>query len=319
MHNKLLMHLMQHHNIYSILIFINFQMSFGINAPKLISYSATQKNEHTQEITIAFTVAENDFIYKDFITLSSYEPTVSISAWKANKSPIAHYDPLFKDTKLIFNENFTISTTAIAHQIHSKTVYLYCSYYRQSEKKINHILIPLFFTAHNLTTTSDNKISHETVTPINTAQKIISSSYISPINDYYYQTISLLRIIITSFKTDHKKYFLLYIILISFLLLLSHFFKNNLKKQIALKELNDVIISCLGLLIIIYTIFYIRIVSTPLITCSLACCCSLIIGLLYIKKSTQLQSGYLRTLCTVIGTLSICGTIFLSFKLLHYY
>jgi hypothetical protein len=129
----------------------------------------------------------------------------------------------------------------------------------------------------------------------------------------------MLRMTVQSFKTDHKKYFLLYILLISLLLFLSHFFKEQLNKQIAVKELNDVIILVLGSLITLYTIFYMHIISTPFIMLCFACSCSLIIGVLYTKKSTQLQFGYLRTLCTLIGTACISGAIFLLFKLLQHY
>jgi len=296
------------------LLLTTIHLGFGANIPEPLSHTITRINDLTQEITIAFNVAENDCIYKDFITISSYEPTVNICAWKANKLPVAHYDPSFKDTKLIFNENFTISTIANAHHTSTEPAYLYCSYYRRSEKKINHTLIPLFFTTH---TELDDKNSNEIIAD-NSTHTQSTSLHISPINDYYYQILSMLRMIVESFKTDHKKYFLLYILLISLLLLLSHFFKEQLNKQRAVKELNDVIILLLGSLITLYTIFYIHIISTPFIVLCFACSCSLIIGVLYTKKSTQLQSGYLRTLCTLIGGACISGAIFLLFKTLQF-
>jgi hypothetical protein len=305
---------------YSFLfVLVSFQMSFGIDLPKLITHTAKQIDEHTQEIIIAFTVDKKDCLYKDFITVSAYEPTVTVSTWKANTLPVAHYDPLFKETKQIFNEDFAISITATAEHATREPRYLYCSYYRRSDKKINQTLIPLFFMPDEAPHEQciETHIDAMTATEVN--QKKNTPPHLSPIDDYYDTILSLTQTIIQSFKTDHKKYFLLFIMLIILFLILSHCLKEQLKRQIALKELTDVIISLLGLLITIYGLFYVNIIGTPLITISLACASACGAGFFYIKKSTKLQSGYLRTLCTIIGTLCICSAIFLLFKLLRYF
>lgn len=316
--NKLLMHLTRYNKLRFLLLLTGFQMSFGSHMPKLMTHTIKHIDEHTQEVTIAFTVPEKDCIYKDFITVSAYEPNVTISAWKANKSPIAYYDPLFKETKQIFNEDFTIATTAHVQQINSEPLHLYCSYYRRSDKKINQTLIPLFFT-HKNTTDNQSVETNIEIPAADTIQKKNSPFHLSPIDDYYDTILALTQATITSFKTDHKKYFLLFVILIILFLILSHCLKEQLQKQVAIKELTDVIISLLGLIITIYSLFYVNIISTPPITVSIACCCAFVGGFFYVKKSTQLQSGYLRTLCTIIGTFCICSAIFLLFKLLRYF
>ena len=283
-----------------------------------MTHTAKQINEHTQEITIAFTVDEKDCLYKDFITVSAYEPTITVSAWKANIVPVAHYDLLFKETKQIFTKDFTISLTATTKRAANEPHYLYCSYYRQSDKKINQTLIPLFFTNNEATIEQCIETNIDTMTADINQKKNTPLHHLSPIDDYYDTMLSVTQTIIQSFRTDHKLYFLLFIMLIIMLLILSHFLKEQLEKQTALKEATDVIIALLGSVITIYGLFYVNIISTPFITISLAYASACVAGVFYTKKSTKLQSGYLRTLCTIIGTLCICSAIFLSFKMLQF-
>ena len=328
MRNKLLMHLMRQHKTIralilnllkdsSALLLISFQMSFGINQPKLMTHTIKHIDELTQEITIAFTVDQKDCIYKDFITVSSYEPTVTVSTWKTNKLPVAHYDPLFKDTKQIFDEDFTLCLTATAQQTNTEPLYVYCSYYRRSDKKINQLLIPLLFAVDEAINEQCIETNIDAVTT-DTVQKNNTPLHHSPIDNYYDTILFTAHTIIQSFRTDHKNYFLLFIILIIMLLIVSHLLKEQLKTHITLKEVLEITIALLSSLVAIYGLFYVNSMSRPLITISLACASASGAGFFYTKKSTNLQSGYLRTLCTIIGTLCICSAIFLLFKLLRY-
>jgi len=310
------MHLTRYNKKYLLLLLISYQMSFG--TPQFMTYTTTPIDAHTQEVIITFTVDEKDYIYKDFITVSSHEPTLTLSPWKANKLPVAHYDSLFKETKHIFNEDFSISVMATAHEINDKPLYLYCSYYRRSDKKINQTLIPLIFTANTLINehSYEKNIINESET--NVTPKI-TPIHPSPIDDYYYVMLAITETIIQTFTTDHKKYFLLFILLIILFLLLSHFLKEQLEKQNVLKELTEVTISLFGLLATVYGLFYLNIISTPFITMSIACCSSLGTGLFYTKKSIKLQSRSLAALCTLIGTVGICSAIFLAFKIIQFF
>ena len=121
-----------------------------------------------------------------------------------------------------------------------------------------------------------------------------------------------------SLHTDHRKYFALLIFLILVLVSFFYFFRQELQKQIKIKELLEIIISLLMVISMVYLLVYLHAISTPLTTMIMACICSLCTGFFYIKKSTQLQSRRLRTFCTFIGILCICGVLFLSFKALQY-
>ena len=155
------MRLMRLNRILLVLTF--FTISLGQSNPRLITCTTIDTDHYTKEITITFTVPKKDFIYKDFITFSVDDPTIVLSSWKANKQSVAHYDSSFKEAKQVFNEDFSITMLAAATPKQPiNSAYLYCSYYRRSEKKINHALFLLDFTAQKKTThkTDDTTIEY---------------------------------------------------------------------------------------------------------------------------------------------------------------
>ena len=270
---------MRYNKIYALFLLINFHRSLG--SPGLLTYSATRIDDLTQEITITFSITE-----KDFITVSVHTPTVTLSAWQSNKLPIAHYDPLFKETKQVFLEDFAISVTATAQKAFTEPLYLYCSYYRRSEKKINQTLIPLFLTTHNHEKEQPNQTDSE-LAPYAKQKKISMPHHNSPIDDYFFTILCKAHHIIQSLRTDHKKYFSLLMMCICLLLSLSYFLKEQLRKQIRLQELLEVAISLLTMPIITYGLFYLHTISTPLLTMSAACCSAIVIGFFYTKKKQK--------------------------------
>ncbi len=315
MRNKLLMHLTLLHNIAFL---ISFNMSFGSYPPELMTYTTTHVDNNTQEITIAFTVPKKDFIYKDFLTISVYEPTVTISSWKANKLPVAQYDPLFKETKQLFIEDFSVSTTVTKKTNGSslEPVHLYCSYYRQSEKKLHQVLIPLIFTTDR--ETPEPKDETATEIPHTDTKKTIIPHTPTVLDDYFLTFLYVGNAIITQLRTEHKTHFSLLIILIALFIALLYFLKERLENKISIREWMEVILSLLIATSMAYVLLYLHAISRPYITIGLASCCTMGTGIFYLKKSTELQTGYLRTFCTVIGTLCIYSALFLSFKTMQY-
>lgn len=314
MHSRFSMRLTKHNKIYFLCILMHFHISLGQS--RLMSHSTTVINDQTQEINFTFTIPKDDCIYKDFITLSVYEPQVNLSQWKTDTLPTTQYDPLFKQTKQIFNEDFTLTVTATTQQSFINPVYIYCSYYRRSEKKINQTIIALNFTTNNLLQEQFNLINPELST--DEVYTKISTPHHSPIDDYFFTILWITHCIVQSLRINNKKYFLLLLMLICLLLTLSYLLAKQLKKHTLLEELIDVTTGILTIFVVAYALFYLSEVSSLFTTTSTAHCCALGIGLFYMKKSTKLQSGSLRTLCTIIGTLCIYSAIFLLFKTLQH-
>jgi hypothetical protein len=293
-----------------------FTISLGKSTPGLISFTTTDTDPHTKEITINFTVPKKDFIYKDFITCSVDDPHITLSPWKANKPTVAHYDSSFKEAKQIFNQDFSVAITATAKKSVNDHIYLYCSYYRHADKKINHVQFPLFFTAMH---TDINEMIDTTLAvteEYEPTQKIRHK--VTIVERYYVIAFHIIYVILSSLRTDHKKYFALLLFLLSVLISFFYFFREELQKQIRIKELLEIMISLLSMTITTYILIYMYIISTPLITMIMACVCTLCAGFFYIQKSTKVQSKNLRTLCTLLGILCICSTLLLSFKALQY-
>jgi len=279
-----------------------------------ITFFVQEKNVCTKEITINFTLVDADFIYKDFLNCSIDHPAVTLSSWKSNKQSITYYDSSFKQAKQVFNEDFTITITATTQKPLTESLYLYVSYYRNSDKKINDILIPLYFTA-----IPSGNTEHE----INLAETINSNVFplikkrITYLDNYLSTITYVSSNILISLRTDHKKYFALLIFTILVLLTFSYFFKKELINQIKIKESIEIITSLLILISIAYLLLSVYATYTKFIT-TIAWTCSLYTGLYYIKKSETLQSQRLRNFCTIVGIACFCSVIFLSFKIFQY-
>jgi hypothetical protein len=297
-----------------ILLLICCNISLGKSTPGLITFQSTNTDPHTKEITINFTVPKKDFIYKDFITCSIDNPHISLSSWKADKVTVAHYDSSFKEAKQVFNEDFTITVSAVASAKEDISAHLYCSYYRHADKKINHLQFPLSFStvSPNINEMINTIATIDEYEPIQKKHKITIVEYYSLI------VLDMAYGIMKSLRTDHKKYFALLLFLLSILIAFFYFFKEELQKQIKIKEWLEIIISLFIMAIAIYVLMYVYIISTPLITLIMACISTISFGLFYIKKSTKVRSKNLRTLCTFLGMLCISSTLLLSFKAMQY-
>jgi hypothetical protein len=299
-----------------ILLLIFFTISLGKSIPGLITFNASDIDLQTKEITITFTVPKKDFIYKDFITCSVGNPNITLSPWKANKPTVAHYDSSFKEAKQIFNEDFNITLTVSTQTQTSlnNPTYLYCSYYRHTDKKINHAQFPLLFTAPQA---NINEMI-DTTTAIEEYESIKIHKRTTLIDHYTVAALNIFHAITASLSTDHQKYFALLLFLFSVFVSFFYFFRQELRKQIRIKEALEIIISLFVMAITAYVLTCIYVISTPLLTMIMACACALCAGLFYIKKSTEVQSKNLRTFCTFLGIACICSALLLSFKALQY-
>lgn len=314
--NKYSMPLKPLNKIAFTIVLTLFTISLGKQPnPRLMTFTATDNSPDSQEITIAFTIPKKDFIYKDFITCSVDNPDVTLSAWKANKQSVAHYDSSFKEAKQVFNEDFMITTTASKQKELTSPVHLYCTHYRKSDKKISHNLFPLTFTA---TPHITQEHIDTDITIIEYDRPSIRPKKINLLDYYIVAANNLIQIIVTSIQTDHTKYFAILIFLIIVLMAFCYFFKQELTVQIKIKELLDVITSLLIAAAGIYLLLCIHTANSPHVTINLASISSFYAGFFYIKKSTHLQSKRLRTFCTFIGILCISNALFFAFKTVQY-
>jgi hypothetical protein len=278
-------------------------------------FNTTEINDTVKEIVITFIIPEKDYIYKDFITCSVNEPTVTLSPWKASIQSINYYDASFKDTKQVFNENFSLTMIATTKKYDTEPVYLYCSYYRCSEKKINHILLPLFFFAP---VCHDENVDDDISSSKNAVQQKAIYFYKSSVEDYFVSLIYAIKYTIALPQNNYKKYASMLVLMLCLLCMIMYFCKELLQRYVRCKELIEWIFSFLILVGIFYGLMYFYIISNPLVIFFIAFICTISAGFFYIQKSTSLHSGYLRTLSTCAGMLLICSAIFLLFKIVQH-
>jgi hypothetical protein len=286
-----------------------------------MTFNATDESDGTKKITITFIVPEKDFIYKDFITCSIQEPRVTLSRWQTNTQSISHYDPSFKETKQVFNETFSLTMTANINSWISEPVHLYCSYYRKADKKINHALFTFAFAQPLNTNIQVQDITVKDTTeesyPTIHAHRIPFSLF----DHYYNALIATTQNLVTFFVTHHKKCFSALLLFILLLFALFYFYQEWLRKYKKWYEMMEMFIASLIVVGTTYALVYCYVTNTASVRTGITIVSvlfSAIIGLFYIKKSTQLQSGFLRTFCTFIGMLSIITALFLAFKALQY-
>lgn len=115
-----------------------------------------QPNDNTTEIdtytlTIHISPHPNDAVYAEHIFLSSDTPNVRLSAWHPTHEPSTHYDTVFKQSKKIYTEPFTITCTAQVHtksptyNTHARLPHnLHVIYYQKSHAP-THAILPFEF------------------------------------------------------------------------------------------------------------------------------------------------------------------------------
>jgi len=272
-----------------------------------------QINDLTQEITCTFHLTKKDFIYKDFIHFSVAHPQVKLSDWKASITPIAYYDPLFKNTKQVFKNKFSLSLTATTENYCDEIAHLYCTYYQRSEKKIKQIQQPLYFITTQKTIENDSLLAtHLEINNVHAKKKSTGSA--SPLENYIIRACSSVNSFMKSLSMTHDIHIFLLALIFLLCIIPPYFFTKKLHFSIQLTELITITTATSCFLIIGYIIYYIQMRCTPYFIAPLTTLCIFSMGVFYIKKSTKCQWDYLRTLCNLMGTALVATSVLLLFK-----
>lgn len=280
---------------------------------KHIAFSTHKNNDLSQEITCTFHLNKNDFLYKNFIVFSVDHPSVTLSQWESNNKTAAYYDPLFKNTKHIFNTTATLSLTATAQTNIDKPVHLYCSYYQRSAKKIKQVIYPLAFTT--VPVDQDSDYSLDNFTKKNNHH---SPHYrLSLIDRCFTAFLSYLAYIAHTYGQAHGVQCFFIIILLILCIIPPYFFTKKIHISSQLHELAAIIsetLCCIIIGCILYSIHFFIWTWTMNIFATIY---TFSVGIFYIKKSAKLQWNYLRTLCSIIGVILTSSSMLCLFKTLQ--
>jgi hypothetical protein len=311
MHSKLLMNLIKFNIYFSFFCVWNIQ---GLSTIKPIKIFTTYINDYTQEIRIVFHLTKKDFLYKDFISFATAHPLVHLSPWQTTSPSFTYYDRVFKGTKEVLKNNIVITTIATADIIIKEPVYFYCAYYQRSANKIQQV-------THKLSFTNDinNQQSFESIhthLEISGKQEKNLRTYSTPFNVYLMQLFIFLKLIITSspfFSFIH----IIFILFIIFLCLLQTYFLKKLYPQKQLYKDENIIITTLYFIIIMYILYHTRAFINACTFMFLTASIFFILGIFYIKKSTHIYFKTLRALCNFCGILFLILAVPIFFKALQ--
>lgn len=111
-------------------------------------------NDTTQNIMLHINLSSKDFILKESIDISIDHPDIKLSHWKADKKAVERYEATFKDTKKVFEGDFSLSLQATSNKPYAEiqNARLYISYYLGSQKRTVQEVLPLKIKQRAITT-----------------------------------------------------------------------------------------------------------------------------------------------------------------------
>ena len=116
-----------------------------------------KSSDNKHAIELKFTLDKNDYIYNEYIRLSVDNPEVTLTNWKTDIEPIAHYDAEFKDTKKIYNQDFKlVANASCTSETIPDDTYLRVNYYTHKTGNFCETIIPLAMNQGKRSTPSLN-------------------------------------------------------------------------------------------------------------------------------------------------------------------
>ncbi len=144
------------HYIFSISFFL---ITVTTLLSKTLEYSSRSIDPKTIEIILNFTFEPEEYMYKDSIVLFIDNPLYTIAPFKSSKEAATRYDPTFKKSKKIFENNVTLSAQITVPEKMDSDAYLHIST-ATNKQGTDEIVIPII-APNNIDETQLNKISHE--------------------------------------------------------------------------------------------------------------------------------------------------------------
>ncbi len=87
-------------------------------------------------ISVSITIPEKDFLYSDYLKITTDNRYISLGEWQPSSKPLSRYDNTFKAIKPILVGSFKINCIASTSDVRSdQDSHLHISYYQQSQGK----------------------------------------------------------------------------------------------------------------------------------------------------------------------------------------
>lgn len=122
-----------------------------------IELSEKEMSPQQKELHISFQLAPHEKILKQTLNVSSDSPNATLSPLSFSEQSTKQYLPEFKDSKEIFNQDFTISTTATCQTSDHVKTNIYISYLSLPNNKTEEKRFELYWNLHQSTDETDSK------------------------------------------------------------------------------------------------------------------------------------------------------------------
>lgn len=99
-----------------------------------ISLQEINWQDSNAQVILNVELKPSQLLYKEFFKLSTNNPEVTIQDWISSISPVTLYDRNFKDSKVTYSGNFTITVTLSYDSIPAQPVTLYVTYLLSTDK-----------------------------------------------------------------------------------------------------------------------------------------------------------------------------------------
>lgn len=101
-----------------------------------VSFDYEKKCTKSIAFTITFELPPGDFLYHDYMQVSTDNPHVFLTENRFSVSSKDYYDPTFNQTKKVFDHHVKVHATAQCTKEIVNDIYIYVTYYQKSNKRI---------------------------------------------------------------------------------------------------------------------------------------------------------------------------------------
>ena len=124
---------------------------------KTLEYSSRNINPSTTEIMLHYILEPEEYLYKNSITMLIDHPSYKLSPYKSSKDASMRYDPTFKKSKKVFENEITLSIQVTAPEKIQEPAYLHVST-ATNKQGTDEVVIPITAPSKN-----DEHLTNKTV------------------------------------------------------------------------------------------------------------------------------------------------------------
>lgn len=126
----------------------------GVIEPVHVTLQQHDKNKHEKSLTINFELAAHEMVLKKTINITSNSPHTKLTGLNYSQNATKHYLAEYKDSKDVFTNSFTITTTASTESPEPNKTKLYISYMALPESKTKELAFDINWN-QNVTSSTD--------------------------------------------------------------------------------------------------------------------------------------------------------------------